>query len=205
MKVAIIIGYAKKESFNWGIVDTIIEECNANKETSYVLIDLYEDTFHPSGKPDCSHLVEKYQNILKSSDLHCYVSPVHWFRCTSMLEGFMDQVFTPGVAYRFRQITRTYGVPVPLWKDKRVITYLSHGAPAFPVYTLYLNSVWGRLRIGVLSFIYGWGISPKNFNNIKFRQFFSVPFTTDKVRAKYFAKVRSDIQKEIKRYRKKHK
>lgn len=205
MKVAVVIGYNKRPSFNYGIVDAIIDECNKTDDVSWVLIDLYEDTFHPSGKPDNSELVEKYQNILKTSDVHVIVSPVWWFRCTSMIEGFLDQVYTPGFAYNFKQLTKTYGLPVAKLSDKRILTYLTHGAPALPVYTLYLNSVWGRLRLGVYSFCYGWGLNPKNFNNIKFRQFFSIPFTTDKIRQKYLQKVRKDIQKEIKRWLKKHK
>jgi len=108
-----------------------------------------------------------------------------------MLEGFFDQVFTPNFAYKFKQITSTYGLPVPLLKDKRVLTYLTHGAPALPVLTLYLNSVKLRLSLGVFSFTFGW------FNAI-IRQFFSVPFCSEEKRKKYLKRVRKDINREIK-------
>ena len=178
MFVAIIIGYHKKDSFNHqGIVKTITSECE-NNGINYCLIDLYKDDFNPSNQPDNKIKISHYHEILLKATHHIYVSPVWWFRCTSMLEGFFDQIFTPGFAYNFKQITKTYGIPVPRLSDKKVLTYLTHGAPALPVYTIYLNSVWGRLQLGVFSFVYGW-FRPK------IRQFFSVPFCSDDTRKKY--------------------
>ena len=198
MKIVIVIGYHKKESFNHqGIVETIISECKENAIECY-LIDLYEDNFNPSHQPDNKIKIQHYQELLQSATHHIYVSPVWWFRCTSMLEGFFDQIFTPSFAYNFKQITKTYGIPVPKLGDKRVLTYLTHGAPALPVYTIYLNSVWGRLQLGVFSFVYGW-FKPK------IRQFFSVPFCSERTRKKYLEIVRKDIQKEIKKYYEKRK
>ena len=193
MYIIIIIGYHKKDSFNHkGIVDTIISVCK-NNNISYKLIDLYEDNFNPSHQIENQDKIKKYQNILNEGTHHIYVSPVWWFRCTSMLEGFFDQIFTPGFAYNFKQITKTYGIPVPKLGNKKVITYLTHGAPALPVYTIYLNSVWGRLQLGVFSFVYGW-FRPK------IRQFFSVPFCSESTRVKYLSVVQKDIEKEIKKF-----
>ena len=193
MQLTIIIGYHKKDSFNHsGIVHTIKEVC-VRHDVICNIIDLYADGFNPSSQPDNKDKIEKYQSILLNSSHHVYVSPVWWFRCTSMLEGFFDQIFTPGFAYNFKQITKTYGIPVPKLGDKKVITYLTHGAPALPVYTIYLNSVWGRLQLGVFSFVYGW-FRPK------IRQFFSVPFCSQATRVKYLTTVQRDIEKEIKKF-----
>ena len=192
MHVVVIIGYHKKDSFNHsGIVQTIVDVC-AEYNVKFSLIDLYADNFNPSYQQHNQEKIKNYQNILKQATHHIYVSPVWWFRCTSMLEGFFDQIFSPGFAYNFKQITKTYGIPVPKLDDKKVITYLTHGAPALPVYTIYLNSVWGRLQLGVFSFVYGW-FKPT------IRQFFSVPFCSDNTRIKYLGVVRKDITKEIKK------
>ena len=190
MFVVVIIGYHKKDSFNHqGIVKTIVAECK-KQNIKCEIIDLYNDDFNPSYQLQNKEKIKDYQTLLNKSTHHIYVSPVWWFRCTSMLEGFFDQIFTPGFAYNFKQITKTYGIPVPKLGDKRVLTYLTHGAPALPVYTIYLNSVWGRLQLGVFSFVYGW-FKPK------IRQFFSVPFCSEKTRKKYIDVVIKDINKEI--------
>jgi putative NADPH-quinone reductase len=108
-----------------------------------------------------------------------------------MLESFFDQIFTPGFAYKFTPITKKYGYPTPLLKDKKVRTYLTHGAPALPVLTLYLNSVKLRLVMGVYSFVFGWF-------KTKTRQFWSVPFVSQNDRMVYLEKVKSDIKSDLK-------
>lgn len=190
MKNLIVIGHPDKESFCYnGILQTIVEELKSNKE-SYTIIDLYQDKFSPSRWDKNKKIVERYQKYVSESDRIYFISPVWWFRTTPLLEGFFDQVFTPGFAYKFKPITKTYGIPIPLLGDKKVRTYLTHGAPALPVLTLYLNSVRLRLEMGVYSFIFGWF-------KTKTRQFWSVPFVSDEKRKKYLTRVRQDIRKDI--------
>ena len=195
MHLVIFIGYHRKDSFcHNGIVKTISETCKTYEKVKCTVVDLYDDEFHAAFHAEKNkELLIHYKKLITDATHLVFVSPVWWFRCTSMLEGFFDQIFAPGFAYDFRKITKTYGMPVPLLKHKRVLTYLTHGAPAFPVYTLYLNSVWGRLQLGVFSFVFGW-FRPK------FRQFFSVPFCSDKRRASYLKTVKKDIEKEVERY-----
>ena len=191
MRAVIIFGYHRRDSFcNNGIVKAIEHEL-AKNDIPYDVIDLYQDEFH------AAYQAEKNKDLLieyKDKITHCthifFVSPVWWFRCTSMLEGFFDQVFAPGFAYEFVKLTKTYGIPKPLLGDKHVYTYLTHGAPALPVMTIYLNSVKLRLQLGVFSFVFGWF-------NTTIRQFFSVPFCTEKKREKYLAIVKKDVDKEV--------
>ena len=106
---------------------------------------------------------------------------------------FFDEVFTPGFAYKFVNITKTYAYPKPFLKDKKLRTYVTHGAPALPVLTLYVNSVKLRLVMGVYSFVFGWKLSLFT----KTRQFWSVPFVSDKKRAKYLKTVKRDIKRDL--------
>ena len=123
------------------------------------------------------------------------ISPVWWFRLTPRMEIFFDEVFTPGYAYEFINITKLYAYPKPLLKTKKVRTYVTHGAPAIPVLTLYLNSVKLRLVMGVYTFVFGWRISLFS----KTKQFWSVPFVSDEKRKKYLKSVEKDINKDIKK------
>ena len=109
------------------------------------------------------------------------------------MEIFFDEVFTPGFAYKFVNITKTYAYPKPFLKNKKLRTYVTHGAPALPVLTLYVNSVKLRLVMGVYSFVFGWKLSLFT----KTRQFWSVPFVSDKKRAKYLKTVKRDIKRDL--------
>jgi putative NADPH-quinone reductase len=188
MKNLIIIGHPNKDSFCYnGIAKTIKETLDKNGEQVYI-IDLYAENksldFH-------KNKISEYKKLIEWTDRIYFISPVWWFRCTPMLESFFDQIFTPGFAYKFTPITKKYGYPTPLLKDKKVRTYLTHGAPALPVLTLYLNSVKLRLVMGVYSFVFGWF-------KTKTRQFWSVPFVSQNDRMVYLEKVKSDIKSDLK-------
>ena len=162
-------------------------------------MDLYEDEFDPIIRVNETEknkgLVQKYQKMISEADIIVITSPVWWFRLTPMVEGFFDKVLTPGFAYKFKPITKKYGYPQPLLKKKKVITFLTHGAPALPVYTIYVNSVKLRLVMGVYSFCFGW------FRQ-KVLQFWSVPFITDTDRTIYLEKVKDVILKTISKIKK---
>jgi len=188
MKNLIVIGHPNKDSFcTSGIANTIKETLEKNKQEVFV-IDLYAENktfeFHKDK-------VSEYKQLITWADRIYFVSPVYWFRCSPAMESFFDQIFTPGFAYKFTPLTKVYGYPTPLLSDKKVRTYLTHGAPALPVMTLYLNSVKLRLVMGVYSFVFGWF-------KTKTRQFWSVPFVSNNDRLVYLEKVKEDVKKDLK-------
>jgi putative NADPH-quinone reductase len=188
MKNLIVIGHPNKDSFcTNGIAKTIKETLEKSKQEVFV-IDLYAENktfeFHKDK-------VSEYKQLITWADKIYFVSPVYWFRCSPAMESFFDQIFTPGFAYKFTPVTKVYGYPTPLLSDKKVRTYLTHGAPALPVMTLYLNSVKLRLVMGVYSFVFGWF-------KTKTRQFWSVPFVSHNDRLVYLEKVKEDVKKDLK-------
>ena len=189
MKNLIVIGHPDKNSFCYnGIFKTIKSEIEIRNE-DLEIIDLYRDSFtRPRDK-----VIKKYQELVTWTDRIYIISPVWWFRLTPRMEIFFDEVFTPGFAYKFVNITKTYAYPKPFLKDKKLRTYVTHGAPALPVLTLYVNSVKLRLVMGVYSFVFGWTLSLFT----KTRQFWSVPFVSDKKRAKYLKTVKRDIKRDL--------
>ena len=187
MKNLIIISHPNTESFCYnGIYKTIYKTLQDANESIRV-IDFYSDDF-TSSKRD---LVKSYKDDITWSERIYIISPVWWFRLTPKMEMFFDEVFTPGFAYNFIPINKLYGYPKPLLSDKKVRTYLTHGAPALPVQTLYFNSVKLRLVMGVYSFVFGWF-------KTKTTQFWSVPFVSQEKRQSYLNKVKRDIQKDLK-------
>ena len=189
MKNLIIVGHPNTESFCYdGIFKTVKNELSTNKE-EIEIIDLYRDSFtRPRTK-----LIKKYQDLVTWSERIYFISPVWWFRLTPRMEIFFDEVFEPGFAYEFVNITKLYAYPKPFLKNKKVRTYVTHGAPAVPVLTLYLNSVKLRLVMGVYTFVFGWRLSLFT----KTRQFWSVPFVSQKKREKYLKTVEKDIKNDL--------
>jgi len=192
MKILNIIGHPSKKSFNYAIHKTVYDFCKTHNDISVINLDLYDEDFDPiirdKETEKNQQLVVMYQDLIRESDIIVITSPVWWFRLTTMLEGFFDKVLTPGFAYKFKPITKKYGLPVPLLKDKKVITFLTHGAPALPVYVIYVNSVKLRLVMGVYSFCFGW------FRQ-KVVQFWSVPFLKQNDRMIYLDTVKNILKK----------
>ena len=188
-KILIVVGHPDKKSFCWsGIYKTATRQMRKHKQ-SYRVIDLYRDSF---ARPR-TDLIKKYQELVTWSTHIYFISPVWWFRLTPRMEVFFDEVFTPGFAYKFVNFTKLYAYPKPFLKDKKVRTYITHGAPMLPVVTLYLNSVKLRLVMGVYTFVFGWNIS----RWLKTKQFWSVPFVDKNKRAKYLRVVKEDIRKDL--------
>ena len=190
MKNLIVIAHPDKNSFCYdGIYKTILNELDVDGQETKVA-DLYSESFT---RPR-TDTIKKYQDLVTWSDRIYFISPVWWFRLTPRMEIFFDEVFTPGFAYKFVPIFGKYAYPKPFLKDKKVRTYITHGAPSLPVITLYLNSVKLRLVMGVYSFVFGWNLNRWT----KTKQFWSVPFVTEEKRRKYLDVVVKDIKKDIK-------
>ena len=190
MNNLVIVSHPDKNSFCYnGIFKTIISEINNSNENLEV-IDLYNEPFSDPKK----ELVIKYQNLIKWSNKIYFISPIWWFRLTPRMEMFFDLVFTPGFAFDFVNITKIYAYPRSYLKDKKIRTYMTHGAPALPVMTLYLNSIKLRLVMGVYSFVFGW--KPSLWFNTK--QFWSIPFINNKKRLKYLEVVKKDLKRDLK-------
>lgn len=188
-KHLVVIGHPDQKSFCYnGIFKTIIRQMRRYK-SNYRMIDLYEDKLHRDKK----ELIEEYKELVVWATHIYFVSPVWWFRLTPKLEMFFDEVFTPGFAYKFIPIIGKYAYPKPFFKNKKVRTYITHGAPKLPVITLYLNSVKLRLVMGVYTFVFGWNLNRWT----KTKQFWSVPFVTNEKRIKYLRVVKEDIRKDL--------
>ena len=190
MNSLIVVGHPDQESFCYsGIFKTVKATLDLKEDQQVKVIDLYRDDFSRPRKD----LIKSYQDLVTWSDSIYFISPVWWFRLTPRLEIFFDEVMTPGFAYKFVPIIGKYAYPKPFLSDKKVRTYITHGAPAFPVLTLYLNSVKLRLVMGVYTFVFGW--KPSRW--LKTRQFWSVPFVSKEKREKYLDTVHKDIIKDI--------
>lgn len=190
----LIYAHPNPNSFNAAIKTTIIATLEKTK-VSYKVIDLYLENYNPvmslnEINGNISPETTRYQRLISESTNIIFIFPVFWFRAPAILEGFLDKVFVPKFAYRFKQIIGIYGIPIPLLKDKNVLAILSHGAPALPVKTIYVNAVKFRFLLGFLSFCF-------NIFKCRILQLWAVPFVKEKIRKKYLNKIEKSILKRV--------
>lgn len=191
----IIYAHPNPDSFNAGIKNKVIATLEKNN-ISYKLIDLYSENYNPVLNLDelngnLSIETKTHQQLISDATNIVFIFPVWWFRAPAIMEGFIDKTFVPGFAYRFKQIIGKYGIPIPLLKEKKVLAFISHGAPALPVKILYVNAVKYRFLLGFLSFCF-------NLFKCKIVQLWSVPFINEKQRGEYLLRVEKLILKRIK-------
>ena len=138
MKNLIIIGHPDKSSFCYNGIFLAIKNTLEKNNQETKIIDLYRDSFTRPRE----ELISKYKEMVTWSESIYIISPVWWFRLTPRMEIFFDEVFTPGYAYEFINITKLYAYPKPLLKSKKVRTYVTHGAPAIPVNSSFLPKLY---------------------------------------------------------------
>lgn len=181
----ILYAHPDPTSFNHAVLKQV-ESVLEKRKIPYQTIDLYAIHYNPvltldelKGKNSEETLA--FQKMITGSTNIIFIFPVWWFRAPAILEGFCDKVFSVGFAYRFKKIIGVYGIPVALLKDKKVTTFMSHGAPALPVKLLYVNAVKYRFLLGFLSFSF-------SLFKCRIHQFWAVPFVSQQKRIKYLHK-----------------
>jgi NAD(P)H dehydrogenase (quinone) len=185
-KVLVIYAHPDEKSFNSAILKKVIAGIKKSGN-NYHVIDLYKENYNPvmslaEMKGEESEETKKHQQLIALATDIVFIFPVWWFRAPAIMEGFIDKTFAPKFAYRFKSIIGKYGLPVPLLKDKSVLVFVTHGAPALPVKTLYVNVVKYRFLLGFLSFCF-------NLFKCKIVQLWSVPFIDEAKRKNYLDKV----------------
>ncbi|MBI4930825.1 MAG: NAD(P)H-dependent oxidoreductase [Bacteroidetes bacterium] len=186
----IIYAHPDSKSFNYAMLKQVMSTL-ARKNIPYKVIDLYGINYNPvlsleELKGKISEQTIEFQKMIKKATNIIFIFPVWWFRAPAILEGFCDKVFTVGFAYHYKHLFGVYGMPIRHLTDKRVTAFITHGAPAFPVKTIYVNAVKYRFILGFLSFCF-------NIFKCKIVQFWSVPFVGEEKRKNYLKKIVSVI------------
>ncbi|MFV5899181.1 NAD(P)H-dependent oxidoreductase [Enterococcus faecalis] len=132
MKTTIIIGHPYKKSFNYSILDTVLQS-----NPSATVINLIEDQFNPTMLSDdlalfskghyADPLVGKYQQILNSTEKLIIISPIWWYGFPAIIKGFFDKVMLKNFAYT-EENNRLVGKLLHI-KETKIIT--TGSAPAW--------------------------------------------------------------------------
>lgn len=186
----IIYAHPNPNSFNHAILKRVVDTLE-KQNAVFKIIDLYGVNYNPVlSLEELNGVSNKetrtYQNIIYESTNLIFIFPVFWFRGPAILEGFIDKTFIPGFAYRFKKLIGNLAIPLPLLKHINVLTILTHGAPALPVKTIYVNAVKYRFLLGFISFCFSLWKS-------KIIQLWSVPFVRETTREKYLKRIEENI------------
>ena len=104
MNILVINGHPDKESYCQAIFQTIVENIDS-KRHELEMINLNEEEFDPVLRYGYRQRMEDDPFILRSQELiqwadHLiFVYPIWWSSMPSLLKGWIDRVFTPGIAY----------------------------------------------------------------------------------------------------------
>lgn len=146
-KILIINGHPNPESFNAALV-AAYEHAMLNQNVEVKVLNIHELDFEPLLKFGYTKPMEIEADVLKSQELIAWADhmvwfhPVWWGGLPALTKGFIDRVFTPGFAFKYRENS--------VWWDKllsgktaRIITTLDQ--PAF-----YYRLMFGRPSVNQL-------------------------------------------------------
>jgi putative NADPH-quinone reductase len=169
MRTLIILGHPDKKSFCARLADSY--ETGAKEKGGDVeRINLFDLKFNPILKkgyreimPLEEDLVEA-QRLIKWSNHLVFIFPVWWSAPPALLKGFIDRVFLPGFAFKFRENSHLWD---KLLKDKSGRLIITSDAPVAWLYLMYFHPALNMMKKAVLDFC---GVSPvtvTSFGGIK--------------------------------------
>lgn len=139
-KIAIINGHPNKDSFNFGIAEAYkTGAVETGAEVKEIVI--RELKFNPNLQFGYQKRMELEPDLMKAweiiqwADHLVWVHPVWWGGFPALMKGFIDRLFLPGLAYKFRENS--------VWWDK-----LLKGKTAHIITTLDQPGWYYRLFFG---------------------------------------------------------
>lgn len=105
-------------------------------EKSYEVIDLYKESYDPilhenelytAGNKDISLENREYQEKIKYADNLIFIFPIWWGHMPAILKGFIDRVFTPGFAFKYKKFIGNVYIPHGLLKNKKALIFMTGG------------------------------------------------------------------------------
>lgn len=147
-KILIINGHPNKESFNFGIAESYRKGAiESGAEVKEIII--AELDFNPNLQfgyqkimqlePD---LIQAWEKIVWADHL-VWIHPVWWGGLPAITKGFIDRLFLPGYAFRYRKNS--------VWWDKLLKGKTAHIITTLDQPGLYYRLMFGRPSVNQLS------------------------------------------------------
>lgn len=160
MNILIINGHPDKKSFCKAIFDQFSENIDSEKHNIETL-ELGKMKFDPVLRYGYRKRMTEDTEILRSQELvkwadhFVFIYPIWWSSMPSLLKGWIDRVFTPGVAYS----SNTKGTFLVNYILRRQFKHLLKGKTAEIISTSMGPSWWSKLFGGPISVPDSYGIA----------------------------------------------
>lgn len=144
----IIYAHPGTEGFNSRILARA-KQLLDEKGEEYEVIDLYSIGYDPvlkkeehytAGNKRITEENLEFQNKIKQASRLLFIYPIWWGGMPAILKGFLERVFTPGFAFKYRKNKLIKSIPDKLLTDKRAVCLITSGGPKI-FYALLLNPV----------------------------------------------------------------
>lgn len=144
----IIYAHPGTEGFNSRILDRARQFLDEKGE-EYEVIDLYGINYDPvlkkeehytAGNKTITEENLEFQKKIKQASKLMFIYPVWWGGMPAILKGFLERVFTPGFAFKYRKDKLIKSIPDKLLADKKAVCLITSGGPEI-FYALLLNPV----------------------------------------------------------------
>ncbi len=182
-KILIINGHPDKKSFCFALAESYKIGADAS-ENECQLVHLIDLKFNPiltygyrlisELEPD---LIKVQKDILQADHL-VFVYPTWWGTYPALLKGFIDRVFLPNFAFKYRKNS-------PFWdkllKGKTARLIVTMDAPKWYYWMMYRSPGHNSMKRAILEFC---GIKP-----VKITAFAPLKFSSDSDRKKWIEKV----------------
>lgn len=159
MRTLIILGHPDKKSFCESLA-THYENGAKEKGGDVARLNLYELSFNPNLKyghrinqPLEEDLIEA-QRLIKWANHLVIIYPVWWGGVPAILKGFLDRVFLPGFAFKYREHSSEWD---KLLSGKSARLIVTSYAPVIWLYLNYFHPAVNMMKKAVLEFC---GVSP---------------------------------------------
>ena len=181
--ILIINGHPDKESFCFALAESY--KMGANKsEANVKLLHLIDLQFNPiltygyrKISPLEPDLIQIQQDILWANHL-VFVYPNWWATFPALLKGFIDRVFVPGFAFKYRENSSFWD---KLLKEKTARLIVTMDTPKWYYWIINKSAGHNAMKIGVLEFC---GIKP-----VKISVFSPIKSSDEAKRKKWLAEV----------------
>lgn len=157
--ILIINGHPNKDSFNFALADAYLRGVQTTdaKVSVVTIADLDFDPnlrFGYQKRMELEPDLQKAWELIQQADHLVWVHPVWWGGLPAITKGFLDRLFLPGMAFRYRKDS--------VWWDKllkgktaRILTTLDQ--PGFYYWLVYGKPSVNQLKKAVLEFC---GVKP---------------------------------------------
>jgi putative NADPH-quinone reductase len=166
MRTLIILGHPENDSLCGHLADAY-EKGAAEKGGDVERINLADLKFNPILKTGLAlepDLIEA-QRLIKWANHLVFIFPVWWSAPPALLKGFIDRVFLPGFAFKYRENSQMWD---KLLKGRSARLIITSDAPVFWLYLNYFHPAMNMMKKAVLEFCGIGPISTTSFGRIRF-------------------------------------